>query len=428
MERIIQQQTAVAREKLLEKSKQKKQPNTDEKPFQGLLFVGNKHETVPLRLLTDKYLSPRAKVAWQMIKLNAYQFQGTAFPSYDELALWLSDRAFQGKSVSRKIVSQTLLLLRLTRWLTLCETVRNEKGQVLGNVYIMNDEPLSLADSLQLNQDYLKLLEKSAKHNDPLVQEVANAIIDEMLQPEKQLYHFVSHIPVIQARIAEQKKQLVITKQAVALDEQSAKVVRQAAEIFASSDMELSKKAEKSQRSNMELSQKTVELPSSDMELSTQNQDNPLILQAVPNRNSAPYSTKYSKYSTGTENQGDVLLEPALLKFKLSRLEQQQLTVAMQELDNETRQAVLLEAEQRIGSGAVKKPAGYLFSLIRKARNGEFNPYYRQKAVEKQAQPKATVTVKSGAMRVLPSKKPSPIAENRQGLAMIQKLAKSMVV
>ncbi|GAB1671128.1 STY4528 family pathogenicity island replication protein [Mannheimia haemolytica] len=413
MERIIQQHTALAREKLLEKSKQKNQATEAEKTFQGLLFVGNKHETVPLRLLTDSYLSPRAKVAWQMIKLNAYQFQGTAFPSYDELALWLSDRAFQGKSVSRKVVSQTLLLLRLTRWLTLCETVRNERGQVLGNVYVMNDEPLSLADSLQLNGDYLKLLEKSAKHADPLVCAVANAIIDEMLKPENQLHHFVSHIPVIQARIAQQHNQFVIRSQAVELDEKAANIVQQATEIFTSS--------------NMELSEKSVNLQSSNMELSTEKSSNPLISLAVPNRNSdtVQYSTKYSKYSTVTSD--EVSVEPALLKFELSKMEVQQLSQLLQTLSEETRQAVLLEAEKRIASGSVKKPAGYLFSLIRKAQTGVFNPYFKQKSVEQVQAKLKESREKQGSMRVLPSKVTRSSANNQRSLEIIQQLAKSMV-
>lgn len=427
MDRIIQQHTALAREKLLEKSKQKNQVTEAEKPFQGLLFVGNKHETVPLRLLTDRYLSPRAKVAWQMIKLNAYQFQGTAFPSYDELALWLSDRAFQGKSVSRKVVSQTLLLLRLTRWLTLCETVRNERGQVLGNVYVMNDEPLSLADSLQLNGDYLKLLEKSAKHADPLVCAVANAIIDEMLKPENQLHHFVSHIPVIQARIAQQHNQFVIRSQAVELDEKAANIVQQATEIFTSSNMELSEESMNLQSSNMELSEKSVNLQSSNMELSTEKSSNPLISLAVPNRNSdtVQYSTKYSKYSTVKSD--EVSVEPALLKFELSKMELQQLSQLLKTLSEETRQAVLLEAEKRIASGSVKKPAGYLFSLIRKAQTGVFNPYFKQKSVE-QVQAKAKESKeKQGSMRVLPSKVTRSSANNQRSLEIIQQLAKSMV-
>lgn len=410
MDGIIQKQAALAREKLLEKSKQKNQETGADKSFQGLLFVGNKHETVPLCLLTDSYLSPRAKVAWQMIKLNAYQFQGCTFPSYEELALWLSDRAFQGKSVSRKIVSQTLLLLRLTRWLTLCETVRNERGQVLGNVYVMNDEPLSLADSLQLNGDYLRLLEKSAKHADTLVSAVANAMIDEMLKPENQLYHFVSHIPIIQARIAEQKHQLAISKQAVELDEQSAKIVQQATEIFTSS--------------NMELSEKSVDLQSSNMELSEESQNKSLISLAVPNRNSVDIvQYKYSKYSTVPKQENSV--EPALQKFKLNQLEAQQLSQSLQTLPDETRQAVLLEAEQRIVSGNVKKPASYLFSLIRKAQSGEFNPYFKQKSAEQQTKP---TMAKQGSMRVLPSRVAKLTSDNQRSLAMIQQLAQSMVV
>lgn len=81
---IIKTSTDIAKQKLLEKTKQKNATVNDTEnatAFQGLLFVGNRHESVPLRLLTDKYLSPRAKITWQLIKLNAYQFQGAVLPS-----------------------------------------------------------------------------------------------------------------------------------------------------------------------------------------------------------------------------------------------------------------------------------------------------------------------------------------------------------
>lgn len=103
-------------------------------------LFGNQHETVPTRLLFDPYLTSRAKLAWQLIKYKAREFQSGMFPSYEVLAKLLSDKPYDEAELSRKLVSQTLLLLRLTRWLTLCETVRNEQGQVLGNFtsFMMN--------------------------------------------------------------------------------------------------------------------------------------------------------------------------------------------------------------------------------------------------------------------------------------------------
>lgn len=421
MDRIIQQHTSVARAKLLEKAKQKNNPVEVEKPWQGLLFVGNRHETVPLRLLTDRYLSPRAKIAWQMIKLNAYQYQGSVFPSYEELAMWLSDRAFQDKPVSRKIVSQTLLLLRLTRWLTLCETVRNDKGQVLGNVYIMNDEPLSLTDSLQLNSDYLRLIEKAAKHNDALVRDVATAIIDEILDEKNQLSHLVSHIAVIQTRMAQQGKSLPIGKPVTELNEQATQVMSQTKQYLLSSNMELSGKSR-------ELSDKSLETLSSNMELSQEKVANPLNLLAVPNRNSVStvqYSTKYSKYSTGTLSED---VSTTLGKLGLSKLEQQQLAQAMLVLDVDTQKAILLEAEQRIQSGSVKRPAGYLFSLIKKAQSGAFNPYFQYKAQQIETERhQATSVTRASAKRILPEKTVHRSTEKQQhGLAMIRQLAQSI--
>ncbi|SUU37169.1 Uncharacterised protein [Actinobacillus seminis] len=142
---------------------------TPNKTEQGLLFFGNQHETVPTRLLYDPYLTPRAKFAWQLIKHKAREFQGGLFPSYEVLGKLLSDKPYLNVSLSRKTVSQTLLLLRLTRWLTLCETVRNELGQVKGNVYLLHDEPIPILDAIQLNEDYLHLLHSATKHKDIVV-------------------------------------------------------------------------------------------------------------------------------------------------------------------------------------------------------------------------------------------------------------------
>lgn len=425
----LEQNLKIARKKLVDKVKQKEEHSEkmEKNSFQGLLFVGNRHETVPLRLLTDKYLSPRAKIAWQMIKLNAYQFQGSVFPSYDELALWLSDRAFQHKSISRKIVSQTLLLLRLTRWLTLCETVRNDRGQVLGNVYVMNDEPLSISDSLQLNGDYLRLLEKSTKHRDPLVKEVALAIIDEMLSSEQSLWHFVSHIDVIRERYIRQQHLLIQPQQAVELPADLAKVVHETEQKLLSSNMELSKKPLNSQSSNMELSKKRILSQSSNMELSQGTQSNPLIYKEVPKRNSVVQYSTNIKYSTSTG------LVSRLQKLGVTHLELETVGQMFNQLDEVMQEAVLFEAEQRIGVGNIQKPANYLFSLLKRAMQGEFKPYYATKTKNDEiikstskSEVKMSSSSKTGSARILPQVSIAPNVNSQRQLEMLAKLRQSL--
>ncbi|MDP8189096.1 STY4528 family pathogenicity island replication protein [Pasteurella skyensis] len=372
-DKIITQNIEVTRPKLSEKVNQKMVAENN--LFQGLLFVGNKHETVPLRLLTDKYLTPRAKTAWQLIKINAYQFQGTVFPTYDKLALWLSDRVFQGKPISRKIVSQTLLILRLTRWLTLCETVRNETGQILGNVYIMNDEPLTVSDCIQLNDDYLRLLEKSAKHKDPLVKDIAISIIDEILTDKSILWHAVSHINIICERYKQLNTDFDIQPKIIGLPENLNQAIEGTKQNLLNSSLSSNMELCKNER---ELSQKIDNEPSSNMELRYKNDDKSLILGSVPYWNSG---TKYStntnlstKYSTDNNNK---LLSG--LDIKLTQLEKKQVAIEMQDLDEETQKAVLFEIQERVANGSVRKPLGYLLGLIRRAKSGDFNPYMLNK-------------------------------------------------
>lgn len=371
-----------AKQKLIEKVEQKKRAD-----FQGLLFVGNRHESVPLRLLTDSYLTPRAKLAWQLIKLNSYQFQGAAFPSYDELSLWLSERAFEGKRVSRKVVSQTLLLLRLTRWLTLCETVRNERGQILGNVYVMNDEPLSVVDCLQLNDDYLRLLEKSVKHKDPLIKDVAIRIIDDMLNQDAQLWLLVSHIEAIQARYQAHKQGFHISSPIAPLAKNVDEAIKETQQRLLSSNKELGK-------IDRELSEKRSILLSSNRKLSHQNEDKSLILGLVPKGNSDSTSTILNtKKST--------VLYDSLNCLNLGKLETETVYLALNKLDKETAQAVLIEAEQRIHRGNIQNPLGYILGIIRRAQSGEFKPYWQNKRNQQSNQTKPCDTGLVSSRRLL---------------------------
>lgn len=353
----------------------------------GLLFFGNQHETVPTRLLFDPYLTSRAKLAWQLIKYKAREFQSSMFPSYEVLAKLLSDKPYDEALLSRKLVSQTLLLLRLTRWLTLCETVRNEQGQVVGNFYILHDEPMPIIDTIQLNHDYIALLEKSIHHKDSFVRGVANHIVENLLSDNTQ-WHYISHIDWMRARLQDyqQRPKMNDVEQESAVDIQ---------ENLLSSNRELSEKtgelSKNDQSSKKELSQ--IKL-SSKRELSTKNDDKSLISGLVPKGNSgfSQYSTSTSiyinTYCTGNANEMDW---SANVHF--SPLEKKAVAQAMRGLDLGICKAILFELEQRVVKGEVKKPQSYVMSLIQRAHHGEFKPYLYEQHLQGQSS-----LVKNGLM------------------------------
>lgn len=336
-------------------------PKLNSSKEHGLLFFGNQHETVPTRLLQDPCLTPRAKFAWQLIKSNVQAFQGGLFPSYETLSKMLSDRPYAEAKLSEKVVTQTLYLLRLTRWLTLCETVRNERGQVQGNVYILHDEPVPILDAIQLNSDYLVFLDKCTTHKDSLINGVANYIVENLME-DKTKWHYVSHLDCLQSRYQayqQQPKQAYTQEMSQELDSIQQNILTSIKEVSNFSG---------------EVSKKTSENLTSIKEVSDENNAKSLILGSLPlGKPDVQYSTLYiNKYCTGEPSE---ICWPA--EIPLTSLEQKLTAQAMKGLDLGLCQAILLETQQRIiQKRDVKKPKGYLYTLIQRAKQGEFKPYY----------------------------------------------------
>ena len=94
-----------------------------EDALDGLLFMGNPHETVPRALLLDQRLGAVDVLGWQMIRLLSNADRTTAFPTYDELEPLL--RSGANRKASRKTVARVIAILRLTRWMTLGMKARN---------------------------------------------------------------------------------------------------------------------------------------------------------------------------------------------------------------------------------------------------------------------------------------------------------------
>ena len=400
----IENATAELNRRQVEKNKRRDIASTDGitvatptlQATEGLLYFGNPHESIPLRLISDPYLTPKAKFAWQVIKLNAKAYQGTAFPSYEELQQLLSERPYSSEKASPKVVSQVLLLLRLSRWLTFCETARNAQGQVLGNIYIIHDEPIGIMDALHFNDDYLGFVEKHCHHHDKLVSQAANKIMHDLLNDDT-LSHYGAHIHLMRSRYMARHHQLDVNTPSLSPSQPKEPLEAQLEKV---QENLLTSHTEDS-KFDREVSQKTTNLLTSHTEDSknplssnTGIRDKSLILDSLPLGKSA------SQYSTSTyinNNLYSTVLDEMEKQFpqiymSLSTLEKNTLLKISKELNLSQRLFcdVLSETALRIQhalntDNAIKNILGYLCKMLRNAANGQFKPYLIQQETDKPA-------------------------------------------
>ncbi|MBX6397908.1 hypothetical protein K4M03_06570, partial [Pseudomonas syringae pv. tomato] len=144
-----------------------------DEPYAGVVFSGNPHETVPRGLLLDDRLSPLERNVWQVFRLLINGDGVTAFPSYEKLRPYLGSSP--GKSASKETVAKALTVLRLTRWLSLGQRVRDSvSGRVQGNVYILHDEPVGCAEAMEIDHHYMQLVGQALEHANKAVRVVAD--------------------------------------------------------------------------------------------------------------------------------------------------------------------------------------------------------------------------------------------------------------
>jgi hypothetical protein len=139
-------------------------------PAEALLFIGNWNDALPRLLIYDPILEPVDKIVWAVIRTRADPHRGTSFPSY----AMIGRLANVG---SEATVSRALTILRVTRWLTHCGRVRDRHGRFRGNVYVLHDEPMPLADTLYLDPIYMAAIHQAASHRHARVALVAAGVL-----------------------------------------------------------------------------------------------------------------------------------------------------------------------------------------------------------------------------------------------------------
>ena len=321
----------------------------------AFLFSGNRHESVPRRLFVDRRLTPLERNAWQVFRLMLNDDGVTTFPTYEQLRPWLASMPCAGQA-SHETVARALTLLRLTRWLSLVRRRRDPKtGRILGNLYVLHDEPLTLFEAMQLDADYLALVSQSLGHSAKAVQVVGLNTLQEIADdPMLSGRTLPSRLQVLAERLADQgitATQSYPQEDAIHDSEEGpASLLRNGER--PSSESEAGPK------------------PAPDGALRNPKQDRTVRSSRIDEVRTTAREREQARAMQG------IRLPERFLDLK----EEQQAgaMVALQQVDASLRQAVLDEWAERCRGSAIRNPAGYLFGIIQRAIRGEFNAWAKQ--------------------------------------------------
>ena len=146
---INRQIDVAARNLLIQRRKHK---DADSESGMGVIFTGNFQHAMPHNLLFDPILTPADKTLWLIIRANIINPQAPGYiPSRDELSIAMG--------CSAPTVSRARATLRIGRWMTFLRTVRDDQQRFVGDIYLLHEEPLSIADTLALDEGYVRFLE-----------------------------------------------------------------------------------------------------------------------------------------------------------------------------------------------------------------------------------------------------------------------------
>ena len=313
----------------------------------GFLYSGNRHESVPRALFLDRRLTPLERNAWQVFRLQLNDDGVTAFPTYDQLRPYLASMPCAAQA-SHETVARALTLLRLTRWLSLVRRRRDPKtGRILGNLYVLHDEPLTPFEAMQLDPDYLGLVSQALTHAAKAVQIVGMNTLREIAEdPMLNGRTLPTRLQVLAQRMARNKWADASYPQAPVDHE--------------------SEEGQDGLLRNLDGPSSESEAgpkPAPDGSLRNPKEDRTVRMDRINQVRTVPRAKA---------------LQHLRLPERLLRLKDEQQSgamVALQQVDESLRQAVLDEWDARCRNSAVRNPAGYLFGIIQKAIRGEFKAW-----------------------------------------------------
>ena len=316
-------------------------------PGDGFLYSGNRHESVPRALFLDRRLTPLERNAWQVFRFQLNDDGVTAFPTYDQLRPYLATMPC-GAQASHETVARALTLLRLTRWLSLVRRRRDPKtGRILGNLYVLHDEPLTPFEAMQLDPDYLGLVSQALTHAAKAVQIVGMHTLKEIAED-----------PLLSGRTLPTRLQVLAQHMA-----RHGWVTPSYPQEGGNHDSE----------DGTEGLLRNANPPSSESEVRPKPAPDGSIRN--PKEDRTVRKDRINEVRTVPRARA---LQNLRLPERFLRLKDEQQAgalVALQQVDEAQRQAVLDEWAARCRNSAVRNPAGYLFGIIQKAIRGEFKAW-----------------------------------------------------
>ena len=313
----------------------------------GFLYSGNRHESVPRALFLDRRLTPLERNAWQVFRLQLQSDGVTAFPTYDQLRPYLASMPCAAQA-SHETVARALTLLRLTRWLSLVRRRRDPKtGRILSNLYMLHDEPLTPFEAMQLDPDYLGLVSQALTHAAKAVQIVGMNTLREIAED-----------PMLNGRTLPTRLQVLA--QRMARNEWADASYPQAP---------VDHESEEGQDGLL----RNLEGPSSESEAGLKSAPDGSLRNPKEDRTVRMDRINQVRTVPRAKSLQHLRLPERLLRLKDEQ--QSGAMVALQQVDESLRQAVLDEWDARCRKSAVRNPAGYLFGIIQKAIRGEFKAW-----------------------------------------------------
>lgn len=336
-------------------------------PKDGILYSGNRHDSIPRRLYLDKRLTPLERNAWALMRFELRDEGVSVMPTYEELRPYLSTTPCAARA-SEETVARALTILRLTRWLSLVREHRRDPatGRFQGNLYVLHDEPLTPYEALRLDGGYLELVGRSLTHASKAVQATGTHTLREICED-----------PALTGRALPSRLQVLIERiksSGGAQDE----TIRGATMDAEPDDPEGSMPAEAVERRYPQdhSSVRGNPSPSSDSEDGASALNGAL---RIPKPASTVCTVRTDlidkEIRTVPRAREDLSVR---LPDRLADLRPEQregALAALRQVEADLQQLVLDEWAARCETSRVRNPAAYLFGLIQRALRGEFRAW-----------------------------------------------------
>ncbi len=141
----------------------------DQTDKDAIVYVGHQHDAIPRAIWYDPALQAIDVRAWGLIRTQLDLNQSVSLSLHKLLKKQLG--------YSKTTVSCILCGLRLSRWITYCQTLRNAAGHPLGHVYAIHDHALSVTETLALDPNYLEFVTRQQQHIRSHIQQLARSIL-----------------------------------------------------------------------------------------------------------------------------------------------------------------------------------------------------------------------------------------------------------